>query len=106
MTAAPHQHADGTAAEAAQPTGKNTKRATLDLPLRTHRATKRWCAQAAVEADVDGVPMATVLRLLLGVLIDGEPTDEPLRDPELQERLHRAILRGITRVQDPDLRES
>ncbi|MBA9050575.1 hypothetical protein BJ996_007410 [Streptomyces phaeogriseichromatogenes] len=52
-------YADEAADEATQPAekSKTTRRAMLDLSPETHRAAKRWCAHAAVEADVDGVPM-------------------------------------------------
>ncbi|NUH42924.1 hypothetical protein HUF15_40615 [Streptomyces samsunensis] len=102
MPEAHDQHADEAAAETTQPAekSKTTRRTTLDLSPDMHRAAKRWCAHAAVEADVDVVPMVTVMRLLLETLIQGEPKDEPLSDSELQERLHRAVIRGITRARD------
>lgn len=67
-----------------------------------NRAVKRWCAEAAVDADVSVVPMAVLLRILLVLLTEGEPADGPLRDPEIQERLRRAVLRSLIRAQDPD----
>ncbi len=90
---------------APQPTEKTTMRSTLDLPRGVNQETRRWCAQAAVEADVPVVPMNTALRLLLELLLDGEPQDDPIADPELQERLHRAMIRGIRRVHESGWRD-
>lgn len=105
MTSADRQQVDAVATEAARSPGASTIRTTLDLPRDMNRALRRWCALAAVEADVATVPMTTVLRVLVEVLLEGEPKDEPLRDVELKERLQRAVLRGVARVHDPDRRD-
>ncbi|MFF4484692.1 hypothetical protein ACFY1A_48195 [Streptomyces sp. NPDC001520] len=77
-------------------------RVTLDLPPEQHRALKRWCAGAAVGADVDQVPMVMVLRLVVELLTEGEPPEELLRDAEIRERLEAALIRGVQRVKDSE----
>ena len=53
-------------------------RVTLDLPPADHAALKRWCNRAAVTADLPGVALAPVLRLLGAEL---------LRDDKLASRI-------------------
>lgn len=102
MTSADHQQTDAAATEAAQPATPKPIRTTLDLPPDMNRALRQWCGLAAAQADVATVPMVTVLRLLVEVLLEGEPKDDVLRDAELQQRLHRAVVRGVVRVHDPE----
>ncbi|MEU4898251.1 hypothetical protein AB0B12_38090 [Streptomyces sp. NPDC044780] len=101
MTAPQHEHAEAVASEAAKPTGAGTKkkRSTIDLTHEMNRAVRRWCTRAALEADVNTVPMNTLMEVLLQLLLEGEPQSEPLRDAELQDRLHRAVLRSVIRLQ-------
>ncbi|KAK1176694.1 hypothetical protein B7755_052110 [Streptomyces sp. NBS 14/10] len=85
---------------AARPVRTDPIRTTLDLPPAMNRAVKRWCAEAAVDADVSAVPMAALLRILLVLLTEGEPDDDPLSDPEIQKRLRHAVLRSLGRAKE------